>query len=148
MTNNAHVAGAVITLISNGSLGNLIVLDLSDNQIGDAGMIALANAIKPTTENPMGSLANLILLFLSGNKIGDEGMKALSSAIASGSLGNLIVLDLSDNHIGDKGMEAFSSAIASGSLPSLYYLLVGRPWTENGNLKAACRAHRPYVRLK
>ena len=37
-------------------MGALEELNLSWNEIGDAGMIAFADAIKPTAENPIGSL--------------------------------------------------------------------------------------------
>jgi hypothetical protein len=67
-------------------MGALEELNLSWNEIGDAGMIAFADAIKPTAENPIGSLPNLRLLDLGDNTIGDEGMKAFALAIASGSL--------------------------------------------------------------
>jgi hypothetical protein len=77
-------------------MANLKELDLFSNQIGDAGMIAFADAIKPTPENPMGSLALLERLFLVGNQIGDEGMKAFSSAIYSGSLASLRTLFIDD----------------------------------------------------
>ena len=50
-------AGAVITLIANGSLNNLTTIDFEYNKIGDKGMKAFANAIKPTPENSSGALA-------------------------------------------------------------------------------------------
>eukprot|EP00966_Prymnesium_polylepis_P267962 6190382-Prymnesium_polylepis.1 len=84
---------ALAGAIAGGAMGQLTRLELWDNGIGDAGMIAFAEALKPTPSMPMGSLANLQTL-LFGDVYGG-------------------------NNIGDKGMEAFSTAIASGSLPLL-----------------------------
>ena len=42
-----------------------ITLRLSCNQIGDTGMAAFAEVLKPTDSNPMGSLGNLKLLVIS-----------------------------------------------------------------------------------
>ena len=60
-------------------------LNLYGNQIGDAGLTALAKAVES------GALALLETLDLGSNKIGDEGMKALADACASGALDNLQV---------------------------------------------------------
>ena len=61
-------------------MGALKVLLLNHNQIGDAGLQALAGAIGN------GSMVNLNELDLSINRISDEGVKVFASAIASGSL--------------------------------------------------------------
>ena len=79
-------------------------------------MVAFANAIEPTPENPMGALAKLKYLFLTDNQVGDEGIKAFASAIASGALGSCQVINLRSNNIGEAGMQAFSDAIRSGAL--------------------------------
>ena len=76
---------------ASGALGSLQQLWLQGNQIGDAGMIAFAEALKPNSNFPMGSLASLTRLDLSINQIGDEGMKAFSTALSSGSMGKLTV---------------------------------------------------------
>ena len=54
---------------------HLQTLWLNDNNIGDAGLTALAEAVES------GALASLESLFLNGNGIGDEGMSALAKAI-------------------------------------------------------------------
>ena len=61
------------------------VLTLHGNQIGDAGLSALAEAVGK------GALASLVELDLRFNKIGDNGMKALADACASGALDHLKV---------------------------------------------------------
>ena len=63
-----------------GSLRALEDLDLSYNQIGDAGMVEFSRSIT------IGSMANLEQLFLSYNSIGDVGMIEFSRTIANGSL--------------------------------------------------------------
>ena len=56
---------AFSTVIASGSLRALEQLSLGFNQIGDKGMIAFANAIKPSPGNPMGSLGSLSDLIIS-----------------------------------------------------------------------------------
>ena len=70
--------------IANGALAQLESLVLYSNKIGDTGMIAFAEALKPNSNFPMGSLANLERLDLDENEIGDDSMEAFSSAIANG----------------------------------------------------------------
>ena len=101
-------------LASNGSMRSLKILDLRNNQIGDAGMIVFSSQI------PM--MGNLTLLWLQSNQIADEGMKALASVIASGSLRNLTQLGLSRNQIGNAGITEFSHQISSGLLRALEWL--------------------------
>jgi hypothetical protein len=86
---------------------------LSDNQIGDGGVSALASACA------MGALPALISLQLAGNKIGNEGMIKFSEACASGALPSLWRLDLENNTIGDVGLSAFASACATGAMAQL-----------------------------
>ena len=74
-------------LASSGSMGSLQQLWLGGNVIGDAGMIAFADALKST----IGSLRLLTVLSLVDNQIGDAGMIEFSRAIASGSMGQLEV---------------------------------------------------------
>ena len=56
---------------------------LGDNQIGDAGVTALATACAG------GALPQCTFLNLRGNQIGDAGVSALASACASGALPQL-----------------------------------------------------------
>ena len=70
------------------------LLDLTNQHVGDAGVVALA-------ASPW--LEHLSALILSGCHIGDEGVKALA---ASPWLANLNRLTLWDNHIGDAGVKA------------------------------------------
>ena len=67
----------------NKALPQLKILGLSGNQIGDAGVAALASACGS------GALPNLTRLGLDGNQIGDDGMQALAAAIGSGALPKL-----------------------------------------------------------
>ena len=59
-----------------GALAQLTRLDLEANRIGDAGLTALAEAIKPAADNASGALASLKSLNLRRNTIGDDGMRA------------------------------------------------------------------------
>ena len=64
---------------------NMQGLALNSNQIGDAGITALATAVGN------GALPALEQLELTSNQIGDVGLSALASACASGALDHLTV---------------------------------------------------------
>ena len=63
-------------------------LFLNYNQIGDAGVMALAKACAG------GALASCQKLFLSKNQIGDSGVEALAQACAGGAMAQLQVSSL------------------------------------------------------
>ena len=73
-----------LALVS-GALPSLEYLFLGNNQIGDAGLSALAEAVGN------GALPQLNRLVLSENAIGDIGISALASACANGALDHLTV---------------------------------------------------------
>ena len=108
--------------ISSGALASLEKLYLDNNQIGDEGMIALAEAITPNMDGK-GALASLKDLRLYENRIGDAGFEALAKAITprdgKGALASLETLSLQMNDIGGDGKMALSSACSSGALASL-----------------------------
>jgi Leucine-rich repeat (LRR) protein len=122
--------------IANGALAQLESLVLYSNKIGDTGMIAFAEALKPNSNFPMGALGSLKQLDLSFNEIGDVGMVAFAEALKPnlsnpmGALGSLQELGLPLNQIGDAGMIAFANAIKPtpqnpmGALPRLKMLFL------------------------
>jgi len=69
-----------------GAMASLKELWLGENQIGDAGVEALAKACGS------GALAQLEKLFLAQNKIGDVGVTALADACGEGAMASLEVL--------------------------------------------------------
>jgi hypothetical protein len=69
-------------------------LYLENNQIGDTGVTALAEACA------RGALPQLRTLWLQENKIGDAGMQAFASACASGALPSLQALVMDDGPLG------------------------------------------------
>ena len=66
-------------------------LRLGDNQIGDAGLTALAKAVES------GALASLEKLFLSKNQIGDVGITALADALEKGAMDKIQSISLLGN---------------------------------------------------
>ena len=91
--------------MSKGALAQCTKLELWNNQIGDDGMKALAEACAK------GALASLETLDMSGNKIGNDGMKAFAKACrAKGAL----AFSLRNNQIGDAGMKALADACTMG----------------------------------
>ena len=95
-------------------------LYLSNTAIGDAGLVALAPALRrlPALEN----------LSLGGNSFGDEGIAALvapppaaagAPPTTTGALTNLERLHLSRTQIADAGCATFAAALNSGALPAL-----------------------------
>jgi len=117
-----------------GALANLKWLNLYDNKIGDVGMSAFAQAVKPVSKGGSGALPNLTELNVGSNHIGDAGVTAFAQAITpvgkggSGALPYLGTLALQLNRIGDVGMAAFAQAVkpvsegGSGALPKLTLL--------------------------
>jgi Leucine-rich repeat (LRR) protein len=88
-----------------GALENCTFLNLQFNIIGDAGVIALADACAK------GALPHCKWLDLSSNKIGDDGVSALLSACVRGALQHCKYLSVGWNRIGDAGMTALAQAI-------------------------------------
>ena len=76
--------------LGKGALAQLNGLFLSDNQISDAGLSALAKAITPGPSGK-GALPQLKKLYLHYNQIGDVGMQALAGAVSKGALDHLTV---------------------------------------------------------
>ena len=137
---------ATVTLsstIATGALTELVDLRLNYNDIGDNGMIAFADAIKPCEETPgvaQGKLTKLNSLDFGGNRIGDKGMEAFSSALHSGALASLRYLCLSSNQAGEEGMKAFSRALSNGNLKSLTNLWLDGNQIGDKGIEALSRA--------
>ena len=109
---SGHMEVLSAALVSLG-LPQLMELHLYRNQIGDAGISALVDALS------RGALPQLEKLWLGGNSIGDVGLSALADVVSRGALPALEKLFLDSNQIGDAGMSAFASACASGALDHL-----------------------------
>lgn len=77
-------------------------LRLAGKKLGDAGVVAIANALKTNT-----SLK--IVLDLSDNDIGDEGAEALAEMLKVNS--TLECVEIYYNHIGIKGAKALADAL-------------------------------------
>jgi hypothetical protein len=87
-------------------LPNLKELDISNNDLGDEGVIKLVSGQ---------GLANLDSLKISHNKFGDEGAKAIATKLTE-----LTFLDMSSNTVSDVGM----NEIIITNLPNLRELLI------------------------
>ena len=75
-------------------------LELQDNNIGDAGVIALATACVS------GAMAQLEILLLFNTNVSDAGVTVLARAIAIGALASLERLFIDGEHIGHLGLLA------------------------------------------
>ena len=99
-------AVAVCKVIATGVLKKLEELFLYHNQIGDAGVMALAEAAGK------GTLPQLKELYLRGNQIGDAGVMALAEAAGKGTLTQLKGLSLGRNStISEQAQEALEAAL-------------------------------------
>jgi hypothetical protein len=113
---------ALAAALGRGALPRLRMLYLVDADIGDAGLAALATALR---RRP--ALAHLRLTF---NPLGDEGLAALvappplTGALPppAGALKNLTLLGLGHTQITDAGCAALVEALDSGALPALVAL--------------------------
>merc|ERR1740139_239505 len=125
---NMHVgdagAEALAAALGQGALPRLNSLMLHDATIGDAGLVALAPALRrrPALEK----------LYLSYNPLGDEGLAALvalppltgAPPPTTGVLPKLKVLDLIRTQLSDAGCAALAAALDSGALPALKALFL------------------------
>jgi hypothetical protein len=124
--NLSHVE--LLALTTSPRLANLTCLDLSWNQLGDAGAAALA-----TSQH----LTRLTLLDLSWSQIGDDGATALAE---SPHLTRLTVLKLPENQLGDEGAAALA---ASPHLATLNHLDLSK--NNIGDAGASALAASPYL---
>ena len=102
-----------------GALPRLKILTLGNTAIGDAGLVALAPALRrrPALEG----------LSLESNPLGDEGLAALVAPPpaagvpppTTGGLAKLNWLNLINTQITDAGCATLAAALDSGALPAL-----------------------------
>jgi hypothetical protein len=117
-------ASALAAALGRGALPRLKILDLGNTAIGDAGLVALAPALR--------RLPALEELKLWNNPLGNEGLAALvappppagAPPPPTGGLAKLTWLDLSHTQIADTGCAALASALDSGALPALETLFL------------------------
>jgi len=91
----------------------VVELNLSKNQIDDAGVSQLVKALA--------GKENLAIVNLSGNKIGDEGAKAIAEGLSAEGL-NVPHLELGNNQIGNDGAAALGKFLESNKSVSKVYL--------------------------
>ena len=99
-------------------------LGLDSTAIGDAGLVALAPALR--------RLPALERLSLGGNPFSDEGLAALvappppaaAPPPTTGGLAKLKHLNLNFTQITDAGCATLAAALDSGALPALQYLFL------------------------
>ena len=144
-------ASALAAALGRGALPRLKFLYLGNTAIGDAGLVALAPALRrrPALQS----------LDLHRNPIGDEGLAALvappppagAPPPPTGGLARLYELYLGDTQIADAGCAALAAELESGALPALEKLyLYGIPasdaakaaveaaiWTARANVEGA-----------
>ena len=112
-------ASALAAALGKGALPRLKRLHLRNAAIGDAGLVALAPALRRRTA--------LERLDFFDNPFGDEGLAALvappppagAPPPRTGGLAQLKVLDLIYTQVTDAGCAALAAALDSGALPAL-----------------------------
>ena len=117
-------ASALADALGRGALPRLQLLSLEHAAIGDAGLVALAPALR---RRPA-----LTCLHLSRNLFGDEGLTALvapppragAPPTTTTGLRKLKVLDLSSTQVTDAGCATLAAALKSGELPALKKLFL------------------------
>ena len=116
-------ACALAHTLGRGALPQLRVLELFEADIGDAGFLVLAPALR--------ELPGLEVLGLVANPFGDEGLAALvapppppagAPSPPTAGLPKLVVLLLDSTQITDAGCATFISALDRGELPALEFL--------------------------
>ena len=87
-------------------------LSLSGAAIGDAGLAALAPALRRRRK--------LRILYLDGNPFGDDGLAALlAPRRRAGGLKTLELLNVDSTQVSDAGCATLAAALDSGALPAL-----------------------------
>jgi hypothetical protein len=110
-------------------------LNLMDNPLGDAGVCALADALRE------GACPALEELRLYTTKAGDGGLKAIGRELDRGALPKLKRIDYDGNSLlGDAGVCAFADELREGGWPVLEELILNRTEAGDGGLKALGRA--------
>ena len=109
-------ASALGAALGRGALPRLKHLSLSRAAIGDAGLVALAPALR---RRPA-----LVVLRLTGNPLGDEGLTALLAPLPlpAGGLKKLKQLWLDYTQVSDAGCAVLASALDRGALRALDFL--------------------------
>ena len=94
-------------------LAGVKALILSGNQLGGAGITALADAAAH------GALRHVERLFLDNVALTDAALGELAAVLAAGAMPALAFLDVTRNQIGDRGMAALAQAMRGGALARL-----------------------------
>ena len=106
-------------------LSRLEEIDLSNNDLGDAGLLALTNA------SVAGAFPALRVLAMPHNGISDRGARALATAAAACPSPAFLCLEqlmLQFNRIAAEGMADLAIAIGGGAFPKLgCFFLAGNP---------------------
>ena len=124
-------------------LGNLLTLNLQDNDLRDEGLIGLA----ASGAFDRGILRGLRELYLQNNRIGDRGAAALTNA----GLPTLMVLNLQENSIGADGAKSIAHAISTSAFkPRHLNLRENHKLDKNDNAAEELRrtAMHSFVELK
>lgn len=87
----------------------VVMLELSSNDLGDAGAIALAGGLKSNT--------TVEEVRFDSNGITDVGATAIAEVLERGLNGTIRVLTLEDNMIKDTGAEALAKAVSTDRCP-------------------------------
>ena len=105
-------ASALATALTKHAAPNLGWLTLSENPLGDAGLVALAASLR--------QLPGLAWLHIDDTECGDAGLAALLVQPMAGALASLKSLSLKENRITDAGLGELAGVLRSGALPKLW----------------------------
>ena len=111
----------------------LMVLDLHDNELSDAGLATL----RPLLAGQLSGLRE----FSYGSGLTADGAKSLAALLADGHLAELTVLTLQDNvGLGDAGIEAIAEALSAGRLSKLKTLFLDNTGMGDAGASALAKA--------
>ncbi len=140
---NNEIGDAGLAAIAESSkhLG-LSKLILSHNSFGDEGAIALSKILADTA-----NFVGLKWLYLNGSNISDAGAAAIGEALVTGCK-HLIRIGLQDCKIGDAGMESLADAINKGAMvqEGEFFYVQNNPFTDVGK-EAFVQACRGKIRV-
>jgi Ran GTPase-activating protein (RanGAP) involved in mRNA processing and transport len=96
-----------------------LTLNLTDNNLGPEGAVALATALQSK------KCPEHLTLNLTGNNLGPKGAEELAAALQSGNCPEHLTLNLAGNNLGPQGVTALATALQSGNCPANFTLDLG-----------------------
>lgn len=138
---NNHIGNEGTSALVPVAFPQLSVCNLSDNEIGVTGAMAIAECLIMEEQfgDPKNDWHGAKTLILANNRIGDEGAKAIASSLRRNN--TLKHLDLRYNRIGMEGLLAFRDVLKEKGNTCLEYMILEEE--QSDDVDVACTRRPP-----